>query len=61
LPAGSYEVTAPLFDKGGATNDGLVVSQMNLNQPGLQVCGRATLSVDASFRAGVQCCRVPGR
>lgn len=56
----TYEVTAPLFDKGGATNDGLVVSQMNLNRPGLQVCGRATAGA-SSFTAGVQCCRVPGR
>ena len=55
-----YEATAPLFDKGGATNDGLVVSQMNLNRPGLQVCGRATAGA-SSFTAGVQCCRVPGR
>jgi hypothetical protein len=55
----SYTVTSPLFSKGGA-NDGLVVSQMNLNLPGLQVCGRATLGA-ASFTAGVQCCRVPGR
>ena len=58
--AGFYEATAPLFDKGGATNDGLVVSQMNLNRPGLQVCGRATAGA-SSFTAGVQCCRVPGR
>jgi hypothetical protein len=57
---GSYEVTAPLFDKSFAANDGLVVSQMNLNVPGLQVCGRATVGA-ASFKAGVQCCRVPGR
>jgi hypothetical protein len=56
-----YTVTSPLFSKGGATNDGLVISQMNLNLPGLQVCGRATLGVGASFTAGVQCCRVPGR
>jgi hypothetical protein len=55
----SYTVTSPLFSKGGA-NDGLVVSQINLNLPGLQVCGRATLG-PASFTAGVQCCRVPGR
>jgi hypothetical protein len=57
--AASYTVTSPLFSKGGA-NDGLVVSQMNLNLPGLQICGRATLGT-ASFTAGVQCCRVPGR
>jgi hypothetical protein len=57
----TYTVTSPLFSKGGATNDGLVVSQMNLNLPGLQVCGRSTLGVSASFTAGVQCCRVPGR
>lgn len=57
----SYTVTSPLFSKGGA-NDGLVVSQMNLNLPGLQVCGRNTNSVGSlSFTAGVQCCRVPGR
>jgi hypothetical protein len=55
----TYEVTAPLFSKNGA-NDGLVVSQMNLNLPGLQVCGRATAGA-SSFTAGVQCCRVPGR
>ncbi len=55
-----YEVTAPLFDKSFAANDGLVISQMNLNVPGLQVCGRATLGA-ASFKAGAQCCRVPGR
>jgi hypothetical protein len=57
---GFYEVTAPLFDKSFAANDGLVVSQMNLNVPGLQVCGRATAGA-ASFKAGAQCCRVPGR
>jgi hypothetical protein len=56
----TYEVTASLFDKSFAANDGLVVSQMNLNVPGLQVCGRATLGA-ASFKAGAQCCRVPGR
>ena len=56
----TYTVTSPLFSKGGATNDGLVVSQMNLNLPGLQVCGRATAGA-ASFTAGTQCCRVPGR
>jgi len=56
----TYEVTAPLFDKAAPANDGLVVSQMNLNRPGLQVCGRATAGA-SSFKAGVQCCRVPGR
>lgn len=55
----SYTVTSPLFNKGGV-NDGLVVSQMNLNQVGLQVCGRATAGA-SSFTAGAQCCRVPGR
>ncbi len=58
----TYTVTAPLFDKGadGTTNDGLVVSQMQLNAVGVQVCGRATLGA-SSFKAGAQCCRVPGR
>lgn len=55
----TYTVTAPLFSKGGA-NDGLVISQLNLNLPGSQVCGMATAGA-SSFTAGVQCCRVPGR
>lgn len=55
----TYTVTAPLFSKGGAS-DGLVVSQLNLNLPGLQVCGMATAGA-SNFAAGAQCCRVPGR
>ena len=57
-PAGST-ATAPLFDN--STFGGLVISQMNLAAPGLDICGRNTSTSARSFLPGVRCCSTPGR
>jgi hypothetical protein len=55
-----YSQTAALFDNSGF--GGLVASQMNVAQGGLNICGRNTTGAGTpGYFPGAACCRVPGR